>query len=60
MPFTKRYSHLGNTTRMYVPDICYSHIEDVLSEYNRLCETKGEEFLNKILDSLVDRLKNIE
>ena len=60
MPFSNKFPHMGHTERMRIPQICVSHIENVLSHYERLCGTHGVEFVYKIQEKIEDGLINIE
>ena len=51
---------MGHTERMRIPQICVSHIENVLGHYERLCGTHGVEFVYKIQEKIEDGLVNIE
>jgi hypothetical protein len=60
MPFSNKFPHMGHTERMRIPQICVSHIENVLGHYERLCGTHGEEFVIRLQDKIEEGLNNIE
>lgn len=60
MPFSSKFPHLGHTERMRIPQICVSHIENVLSHYERLCGTHGTEFVYKLQDKIEAGLDTVE
>ena len=60
MPFVSKYASIGKTERLRIPEICVSHIETILSHYDRLCGTHGEEFMYKIQKKIEEGLECIE
>ena len=50
---------MGHTERMRIPQICVSHIENVLGHYERLCGTHGVEFVLKIQDKIENGLEDV-
>ena len=60
MPFSNKYSHMGHTERIRIPKILMGHIEEMLDEYNRLYGTKGEDYMSKLHDKIIEGLKNID
>ena len=60
MPFTNKFPHMGHTERMRIPQICVSHIEKLLEEYERLCGTHSIEFVYTIQEKVEDGLRRID
>lgn len=60
MPFSSKYSHMGQTERIRIPKNCLSHIENILEHYNRICGTHDEEFLHKVQKNIEIGLGNID
>jgi hypothetical protein len=48
MPFEKKYNNLGNTTRMYVPEVCREYFETILDKLDSLCEEEREDIKNSV------------
>jgi hypothetical protein len=59
MPFTSKYTNLGKTERIRIPAKYLSHIRNILEEYDRLCGTKGENLVYKIIEKYHEGLHNI-
>ena len=59
MPFSSKYTHMGHTERIRIPENCVSHIENLLEHYDRICGTHDEEFLYKIQLKIEEGLENI-
>jgi hypothetical protein len=59
MPFTSKYTNLGKTERIRVPVKYVSHIESLLEEFDRICGTHNEEYVDKIVDNIIRGLNNI-
>ena len=60
MPFSSKYTHMGHTERIRIPQNCVSHIENLLEHYNRLCGTHNEQFILKIQTKIENGLDDIE
>jgi len=60
MPFVSKYSSIGKTEKIRIPEICVPHIESILSQYDRLCGAHGEEFMYKIQKKIEEGLECIE
>jgi hypothetical protein len=59
MPFTSKYTNLGKTERIRVPVKYVSHIESLLEEFDRICGTHNEEYVDKIIEKYHEGLHNI-
>lgn len=60
MPFTNKYSHMGQTERIRIPKVCIKHIENILEECNRLYGTHEQDYVDNILESIANKLNGIE
>jgi transcription-repair coupling factor (superfamily II helicase) len=60
MPFTSKYSNLGKTTKVRIPESYMPHIEHLLEGYDRICGAHNEEFLHKIQKNIQKGLDSIE
>jgi hypothetical protein len=60
MPFISKYSHMGHTERIRIPNVLIPFTEQILEEFNRLYGTHDEEYLNKLQDKIIQGLQNIE
>lgn len=48
MPLEKKYNNLGDTSRMYVPNVCREYFESILDKLNSLCEEEKEDIKNSV------------
>ena len=60
MPFSNKYSHLGQTERIRIPKILMGHIEEILKEYNRLYATRDEDYMDKLQYKIIEGLQSID
>ena len=60
MPFSKKYSELGNTKRVRFPEDCLEHLDFIVQEYNRIKKLKGEMYLVDMKKKLEQILKDIK
>jgi len=59
MPFSSKYSHLGKTDKIRIPSNQIKHVEELLDYYETICELKGDSYLHKIQNSLIETLDKI-
>ena len=60
MPFSSKYSNIGKTEKIRIPQICVGHIENLLEHYNRICGAHDEIFLHKVQQKIEEGLESIE
>ena len=60
MPFISKYSNIGKTEKIRIPEICVPHIEYILEHYDRLCGAHDQDFIHKIQKKIEEGLENIE
>jgi hypothetical protein len=60
MPFSAKYSHLGNTEKVRIPSKCIPHIERLLEEYDRVCGAHDYDYLVRIQNKIEEGLNVIE
>ena len=60
MPFSNKYSHMGQTERIRIPKILMGHIEEILKEYNRLYATRDEDYMDKLQYKIIEGLQSID
>lgn len=58
MPYSPKFNNLGTSERIRVPTMCLDHIDTLLLQYDRLSETKGKEFVTKLMKSIEERVAN--
>ena len=60
MPFINKYSYIGRTEKIRIPEICVGHIEKLLEHYDRICGAHDKDFLHKIQQKIEEGLESIE
>jgi hypothetical protein len=60
MPFSTKYSYMGQTERIRIPKILMGHIEEILKEYNRLYGTRDEDYMDKLQYKIIEGLQSID
>jgi hypothetical protein len=51
---------MGHTERIRIPEIFIPFTENLLKEFNRLYGTRGEEYLHKLQDKIIEGLQSID
>jgi hypothetical protein len=60
MPFSSKYTYLGNTEKIRIPSKCIPHVEKLLEEYNRICGAHDYTYVGHIQNKIEDGLNVIE
>ena len=60
MPFSSKYSHLGHTERVRLPQLIIPYVGHITEELDRLCGTHGEAYVLRILDNVCQGLCDAE
>ena len=59
MPFKPKYNNLGATEKIRIPKSHLPHIEILLNHYNRILETRDNDYIIKLQQNIEKGLENI-
>ena len=60
MPYKIKHPNLGRKIKTRISESCVEHFQEIQEEYDRICESYGEEYLNKLKSKIIIGLKAIE